>query len=438
MRTEIIMPQMGESIAEGTVEKWLKSPGDRVERDEDLFEISTDKVQSVIPSPVAGILAEIVVAEGQKVAVGTVVAFVSDSADDVVQGTGGAAAPAAAAEPAAEAPAAAAKAPASAAPAPEADATVETLRRTRSTPLVRRIAAEHQVDIQSVKGTGLSGRVTKRDILAFIDSGGAAQHRATPAAISASRSASPVAPSVRLQHAAPEVPVGANDRVEAMGTMRANIADHMVMSRQVSAHCQTVHEVDITGVEKLRKRYKAEYAKRGAKLSLTTFLVKAVADALRHYPVMNASVSGRDIIYHGDVNVGVAVAIDGGLIVPVVKRADEYSMIGLSRAIADLSERSRTKRLDPADVQDGTFTLSNSGIFGSLFGVPIINQPQVGILGTGGAKDRVVVVDGNIAIRKMVYFCLTFDHRLIDGATADQFVNHIKGILEGFPEKAML
>jgi 2-oxoglutarate dehydrogenase E2 component (dihydrolipoamide succinyltransferase) len=431
MRTDIIMPQMGESIAEGTVVKWLKAPGDPVERDEDLFEISTDKVESVIPSPVKGFLAEIVVSAGTKVEVGTIVGFVTDSKDEVGAGGASAAAPATAeaATPSAAAPAAkTAEAPAPA-PAETADASAAELRRIRSTPLVRRIAKEHNIDISQLTGTGLSGRVTKRDIMAFIDSGGST---------SAPVAGTPVnfAPSVTLH--APEVPVGPNDRVEAMSVMRSNIADHMVMSRQVSAHCQTVHECDVTRVETLRRKHKAAYAGRGAKLSFTTFLVKAVSDALRTFPTMNASLSGKNIVYHGDVNVGIAVAMEQGLIVPVVKRADEKSMVGLSKSIADLSERSRSKRLNPEDVQEGTFTISNAGVFGSLFGVPIISQPQVGILGVGGIKKRVVVTDDDaIAVRKMVYFCLTFDHRLIDGSVADGFMNKIKEVLENFPENAL-
>lgn len=431
MRTEIIMPQMGESIAEGTVVKWLKEPGDKVERDEDLFEISTDKVESVIPAPVSGYLAEIVVQAGQKVAVGTIVGYVSESADDVSSGSAAAAsAPAATSESAPAAPAAApAKAPA---PAPAAtDATAAELRRTRSTPLVRKIAAEHGVDLSQVPGTGLSGRVTKKDILGFVEKGLHKGPRTAAAGTPVS-----FAPSVTMH--APEVEIGPNDRVEPLAVMRQNIAEHMVMSRHVSAHCQTVHECDVTHVMRLRQKYKAAYAERGAKLSFTVFLVKAVSDALRTFPLMNASLSGTNIVYRGDVNVGVAVALEHGLIVPVVKNADEKSIVGLSKAVADLSGRARNKRLEPGDVQGGTFTISNAGVFGSLFGIPIINQPQVGILGVGGMKKRVMVDDeGNMAIRDMVYFCLTFDHRLIDGSVADGFMNKIKDGLERFPEGAL-
>lgn len=427
MRTEIIMPQMGESIAEGTVVKWLKAPGDKVERDEDLFEISTDKVESVIPAPVAGFLAEITVGAGQKVAVGTVVGYVTASADDVSAG----ATPAATAAPEQAAPAPVAAKP-TPPPAPATtDSTADELRRTRSTPLVRKIAAEHSVDLSAVPGTGLSGRVTKTDILAFVDKG---LHRGPRTATAGT----PVgyAPSVTLH--APHVEIGPNDRVEPLAVMRQNIAEHMVMSRRVSAHCQTVHECDVTHAERLRNKYKGDYAARGGKLSFTVMLVKAVTDALRTFPLMNASLSGNNIVYRRDVNVGVAVALEHGLIVPVVKNADEKSVIGIAKAVQDLSERSRTKRLGPEDVKDGTFTISNAGVFGSLFGIPIINQPQVGILGVGGVKKRVVVdADGNIAVRDMVYFCLTFDHRLIDGSVADGFMNKVKDGLERFPEGAL-
>jgi 2-oxoglutarate dehydrogenase E2 component (dihydrolipoamide succinyltransferase) len=432
MRNAVIMPQMGESIAEGTVVKWHKKPGDKVQRDEELFEISTDKVESVIPSPKSGFLAEILVGPGKKVPVDTVVAYLVDSAEEL----GGGSAPVAAAAPATAA-AAAAPVVMSAAPAAAVvvgkDASAEELRRVRSTPLVRKIAAEKGVSLQQVAGTGLSGRVTKKDILGFLEKAPAAPVAVAEVAVGGA-TAVQYAPSVTVH--APNVPVGPNDRVEVMSVMRQSIADHMVMSRRVSAHCQTVHECDVTRIEKLREKYKDAYAQRGAKLSFTVFLTKAVADALRTFTLMNASLSGDKIIYHGDVNVGVAVALESGLIVPNVKRADELSMVGLAKAVGDMSERARTKKLKPEDVQHGTFSISNAGIFGSLFGVPIISQPNVGILGVGGIKKRVVVIDDedNIAVRKMVYFCLTFDHRLIDGSTADGFMNKIKDTLQSFPE----
>lgn len=446
MRTEIIMPQMGESIAEGTVVKWLKQPGDAVKRDEELFEISTDKVESVIPSPVTGFVAELIVGAGEKVAVGTVLGYITDSQDDITEGGGAASssdsapAPQASAAPDRDAaPAKASEAPAAAvtgdlpSKAPHgadasASASAESLRRTRSTPLVRRIAAEHNVDIRHITGTGLSGRVTKKDILAFIKAG-------KPAPAGAQRAA---APSAIAHVEAPPVPIGPNDRVERLSVMRQNIADHMVMSRRVSAHCQTVHECDVTHVEALRRKHKQAYADKGVKLSFTAFLVKAVSDALRAYPLMNASLAGDQVVYRADVNVGVAVALEQGLIVPVVKQTDEKTMAGLARAVNDVSSRARTKQLLPGDVQDGTFTISNAGIFGSLFGIPIINQPQVGILGVGGIHKRVRVFDNDaIGVRSIVTFCLTFDHRLIDGSIADGFMNAIKDTLESFPENIL-
>ncbi len=423
MRIEIIMPQMGESIAEGTVVKWLKEPGEKVERDEDLFEISTDKVESVIPSTSAGFLAEIVVGPGQKVAVGTVVGFITDDPKEV--GDTGAKPVQAASAPAAASPAKAPakKAPAKAVRAPRelADASVDELRRVRSTPLVRRIARANGINLLYVPGTGIAGRITKGDILSYIRDNATETASAAPAAAA-------------IVHA-PDVTVGESDRVETMSVMRQNIAEHMVMSRRVSAHCQTVHECDVTWVENLRKKYKKKYADRGIKLSFTVFLAKAVTDALRRVPIMNSSLKGNDVVYRKDVNLGVAVALESGLIVPVVKRADENSLPGLAKTVSELASKARNKQLQPSDVKDGTFTISNNGVFGALFGIPIISQPQVGILGVGGIQKRVRVLDDeSMAIRSVVHLCLTFDHRVVDGAVADAFVNHIKDGLMNFPE----
>jgi len=439
MRTDIIMPQMGESIAEGTVVRWLKQAGDRIERDEDLFEISTDKVESVIPSPVAGFLESVVVTAGQKVEVGTVVATIVDalSAGASAPASTPAPAPAALAAPAstAAAPPAPFSAPAPA-PAPRGDLAAEDLRRTRSTPLVRRMAREHGFSLTELQGTGLSGRATRKDVEAFL-AARASGSAPAPVAAPAPRATAP-APTAAATFHAPPVAIGDHDRVEPMSVMRQNIAEHMVMSRHVSAHCQTVHECDVTWVEQLRTKHKARYAERGVKLSFTVFLVKAVADALRTFPLMNASLSGNNIVFRGDVNVGVAVALEQGLIVPIVKNADELSVAGLGKAVDDLSTRARTRKLAPTDVQDGTFSISNAGVFGSLFGIPIISQPQVGILGVGGIKKRVMVMeDDAMAIRSVVTFCLTFDHRLIDGSIADGFMNKVKDVLMHFPENAM-
>jgi len=436
MRTEITMPQMGESIAEGTVVKWLKGEGDYVEKDEDLFEISTDKVESVIPAAEAGYLAEIIVGPGEKVAVGTVLGYLtSDQAD--VGGSGGAAKPAATAAAPAEVAAEVAEPQPAAKPAadkPDEDSTAAELRRTRSTPLVRRIAAEHGIDLATVEGTGLSGRVTKKDLLGYIEA-----YPANAADTKAPATTSAPSGGATFTIEAPEIEVGPRDRVEPLSVMRQNIAEHMVFSRRLSAHCQTVHQCDVTHVEALRRKYKQAYADKGVKLSFTSFLVKAVADALRTYPTVNASLSGNNVVYRGDVNIGVAVALDAGLIVPVVRNADELSVRGLSRAIGDLSGRARNKKLQPEDVQGGTFTVSNNGVFGALYGIPIINQPQVAILGVGAVDRRVVVVgdDDSFAVRSIVHLCLSFDHRLIDGATADGFVNAIKKTLSNFPEAAL-
>jgi 2-oxoglutarate dehydrogenase E2 component (dihydrolipoamide succinyltransferase) len=421
MSTEVVMPQMGESVAEGTITKWLKKLGDPIKRDEPLFEISTDKVDAEIPAPTDGVLLEIVYGEGETVAVNAVVARIGAVGETAAPATAVAAASAAAVAPAPAAPAPAkAAAPAPAAPRGDGGAvTVEELRRTRSTPIVRRIAAEHGIDIRQLEGTGISGRVTKEDILAFIDRGGA-------------RAAAP-APGMTPP---PAFRPGERVHVEPMSVMRQKIAEHMVMSRRTSAHVTTVFEMDMTAVEALRQRRKDRFlAATGVKLSITAFIAKAVVDALRAYPIVNASVDGKNIVYKKDVNLGIAVALDWGLIVPVVKNAEEKSLVGLARAITDLATRARAKKLSPDDVQGGTFTITNPGVFGSLFGTPIINQPQVAILGVGAVVKRPMVIsaaDGgdSIAIRSMCYMGLTFDHRLLDGMMADYFMSHVKKSLE--------
>jgi 2-oxoglutarate dehydrogenase E2 component (dihydrolipoamide succinyltransferase) len=420
---------MGESIAEGTVSKWLKKVGDKVERDEPLLEISTDKVDAEIPSPAAGTLAEVLVNEGQTVAVNSVVARIS--------GEGEAAAPAPPAPPkAAEAtkpapspaptPAASAQKtvelprPAPPPPPPSEVASLDERRRTKSSPLVRKIAAENNVDISQIEGSGVSGRVTKSDILDFISGSGA------PAA-------APAAPPPAVRPAV-QFAGGEKTRLEPLSVMRKKIAQHMVLSKQTSAHVTTAFEVDFTAVERLRRQYKESYAERGVKISYLPFIVQAVIAGLREFPVINASMDENNVIYHREYNIGIAVALDWGLIVPVLKNADEKNILGLARAIADLGERARQKKLSPDEVQGGTFTITNPGIFGGLFGTPIINQPQVAILGVGGVKKRPVVVESEegdlIAIRSMCILTLTFDHRLIDGAVADQFMARMKAMLE--------
>ena len=435
---------MGESIAEGTITTWLKAVGDRVERDEALFEMSTDKVDAEIPSPAEGILLEIKVEAGSTVEVGTVVAVIGAEGESTSSGDESAAAPEAEA-----APQAAASAPAAAAPT-TGEETVEDRRRSKSSPLVRKIAAEHGIDVASVPGTGVSGRVTKADILAFIEQGSAAPTASAPVAAQqpvAAPAAAP-APAPAAAASAPvsvgfsgELPaayrgkVMPGDRVETMSNMRAKIAEHMVVSKQVSPHVNTVWEIDFTHVDKLRKKYKASWKERhGVNLTFTSFIMKATADAIKAFPVMNASLNGNEVIYHQSVNLGLAVALDWGLIVPVVKGADELNTLGLSRRANDLAERARGKKLDFAEVQDGTFTITNPGVFGPTMVFPIINQPQVAILGIGKVEKKPVIIDDMIAVRTKAFMTLAFDHRLVDGADADQFMKRIKEGIESFDE----
>ena len=489
MSTEVVMPQMGESIAEGTITKWLKKVGDRVERDEPLFEISTDKVDAEIPSPAAGTLTEIRFNEGDTVEINTTVAVLDGAAggdakaatpvtEDAVAKTEPAPsqpaeakaaeskpeekpAPAPVAQPApAPTPTAAASqqadgaktpAPSTAStakteptraevaptppspPSPPANgggtATAEELRRTKSSPLVRKIAQEHGVDIAGLEGTGLSGRVTKNDILSFIESG-------VPAAPSRVATAATGAANLPAAPAAPVLKPAEGDRVEPMSVMRKKIAEHMVSSQRTSAHVATVYEIDMTRIARLRDQNKDEFfARTGTKLTFMPFIFEAVTKGLRKFPIFNAQVSGEQIIYKRDINLGMAVALDWGLIVPVIKRADDLSIAGLARAANDLADRARTKKLKPDEVGGGTFTITNPGVFGGLFGTPIINQPQLAILGVGKIEKRakpMVSPDGDdyIAIRSMVYFALSFDHRVIDGADAERFLAYVKELLE--------
>ncbi len=494
MSTEVVMPQMGESIAEGTITRWLKKVGDRVERDEPLFEISTDKVDAEIPSPAAGILTEIKFQEGETVEVNKVIA-VLDGGEGASQSNGGASAAEVSTAPAASqaavspepppapptpsapseqpvapsgaqataqpsattAPAAPAKAEeskeaqASAAQQTQAPAsssaatggngseqTVEELRRTKSSPLVRNIAREHGIDITRLEGTGMSGRVTKNDILSFIESGAAMtpqEAMQTTAAAPAAQSAS-ATPTTSPAQAPPVAPPAAEDRVEQMSNMRKKIAEHMTLSRRTSAHVTTVYEIDMTRIARLRQEHKRSFQERtGTKLTFMPFIFQAITNAIRKFPVFNAQVSGDQIIYKRDINLGMAVALDWGLIVPVIKRADDLSISGLARAANDLADRARSKQLKPDDVAGGTFTITNPGVFGGLFGTPIINQPQVAILGVGTIEKRPKVItspDGDdlIAIRQMAYFALTFDHRIIDGSDAEKFLGYVKELLE--------
>jgi len=462
-RIDVIMPQMGESIAEGTLSKWLKAIGDDVKRDEPMFEISTDKVDAEIPAPAAGTLVEIKVQQGQTVPVQTVVAVLETekSADgaapplpETPAAAGAPAASASAPEPAAPeaAPAVASaptpREPAAAPPplpaAPVASAptrtgdgaeTAEERLRRRSTPLVRRIAAEHALDIGSIPGTGHAGRVTKKDILEYIE-----RREAAPAAPAAAEPR--VAPAATGAIVHPENEAWEGDRIEPMSRIRKLTADHMVHSRRVSAHVTTFQEVDLTRVVQVRARLKQGYAERGVNLTFLAFIAKATVDMLRRHPVLNAAVSGDHIIYRGDVNLGIAVALDWGLIVPVIRRADDLSLLGLARAIQDLAERARAKKLQPDEIQRGTFTITNPGVFGSYIGTPIISQPQVGILGVGAIEKRPKVItldDGQdvIAIRTMCMFAITYDHRIVDGADAGKFMRDFRAALEHFPDEGV-
>jgi 2-oxoglutarate dehydrogenase E2 component (dihydrolipoamide succinyltransferase) len=489
MATDIIMPQMGESIAEGTITKWLKKVGDPVKRDEPIFEISTDKVDAEIPSPVAGTLVEIKVAEGQTVPINTVVGSIGEAGEAVAGGAAGekpaeAAPPPAAAPPApvqpsppppqaaappppppAAAPpvaAAAATAPqppreqaappppppapaASKAPQPAAavsaepaGARVESIEeriRQRSSPLVRKIAQEHGLDIREIEGSGIYSRVTKNDILSFLENrkvAGAPAAAAAPAEVSQPARV----PAGEPPAARPAPAVTDRDEVVPMSKIRKITAENMILSKRTSAHVTTVFQVDYTNIAKLRERHKEAFLeKNGVKLTYLPFIFRAAIQALKEFPQVNASIDGENIVYHKDIHLGMAVALDWGLIVPVIKHADEKSILGLARAAQDLAERARTKRLKPEEIQGGTFTVTNPGVFGSLFGTPIIPQPQVAILGVGTIEKRPVVVtdeNGNdaLGIRTVGFLALSFDHRLIDGADADRFLSTVKKTLE--------
>jgi 2-oxoglutarate dehydrogenase E2 component (dihydrolipoamide succinyltransferase) len=400
--TKVIMPQMGESIFEGTLTRWLKKPGDKVERDEPLFEISTDKIDSEIPAPAAGTLQSILVQEGQTVEINTVVGIISDGGP-----SGASASPAARAAQPATTPSRSAPAPVTPA-APREGATEADAGHV--SPIVRRLAREHGIDLALLagKGTGIDGRITKNDLLSYIE-----QRQAEPSRSPASVTASD----------AERVP---------MTPMRRSIAEHMVMSRRTSAHVTTFFEVDCTRVLAARDRLKADYQRDGVNLTVTPFFVLAAAQALKRFPIVNASVEGNDILYKKKINIGVAVNLEGGLIVPIIKDAGEKDLKALTSAISDLGERARTKKLDPKDVEGGTFTVTNPGQFGAVIGIPIINQPQVAILCMGGIKKRAVVVDDAVVARPTIMLSLSFDHRIIDGAVADQFMADIQKQLENW------
>jgi 2-oxoglutarate dehydrogenase E2 component (dihydrolipoamide succinyltransferase) len=433
--TDVVMPQMGESIVEGTLTKWLKKPGERVERDEPLFEISTDKVDTEIPSPAAGTLSEILVEEGKTVGINTVVAHIDEAG-----GAARAAQPAAPKEaPAPAAPPPAPSKPAEPAPAaPEPAAAVEPAAELGPlSPLVRKMAREMNIDLGQVKGTGAGGRITKQDVESFAAQQGQAVAAPPPRPVPA-----PVAPAAPIPApVAPLSPVGAGQaktRIEPLSTMRMKIAEHMVMSKRTSPHVTTIHRVDMTKVAKMRERYKEQFqAGYGFSLTYLPFITRAAVAALRQYPLLNASLDSSSIIYHNEVHIGIAVALENGLIVPVIRNADEKNIAGLQRSIVDLASRARSRQLKPDEIQGGTFSITNFGSFGSMVGTPIINQPQVAILGVGTVDKTPVVIDDAIAIRSICHLSLSFDHRLIDGALADQFMTKIKQVLEGWTEEVL-
>ncbi len=433
---EVVMPQMGESITEGTVSKWLKSVGDTIDKDEPLLEISTDKVDAEVPSPTAGTLLAINVQEGETVEVGSVLALVG--AAGLVGGQ----------QPAVRSSSAAIETP-KLEPTPEpvapraaaatnggsnGSSTLDELRRIKSSPLVRNIAKEHGIDITRIPGSGISGRVTKSDILSFIETGAALRPQDLLVKGAPALPVSPAKP--QLQFTPPQSVVTTEDRIEKMSVMRKKIAEHMTFSKQTSAHVTSVYEIDMTNVAKFRKANQDAFqAKYGTKLTFMPFIFQAVASAIREFRIVNSQVDGDQIIYKGDINLGMAVALDWGLIVPVLRNADSQTLAQLAVSANDLADRARTKKLNPAEVQGGTFTITNPGVFGGLYGTPIINQPQVAILCVGTIEKRAKVLtspegDDYIAIRQMAYFALTYDHRIVDGADAERFLAYLKEYLQ--------
>jgi len=440
MPTDIVMPQMGESIFEGTITKWLKKPGDKVQRDEPLFEISTDKVDAEIPAPASGILQDIRVVEGNTVQVNTVVGTIAGDGEAALPSRAPSQPPASAVAP----PTKTQTVPPSPAASAEPEATVQAVHEglvredqgdhSRSSPLVRKIAREHNVNLSQVPGTGMGGRITKQDIMTFLD-------RAETAAVPAVS----VQPDARVASSVPSprpaaTPSAISGDIVPMTQMRKIIAQRMIESRRTSAHVHCMFEVDITRIVQLRNKTKSAFEQRhGARLTFMPFFVRAVIIALQKFPIVNASIEGENIRYHRHVNVGIAVALDWGLIVPVLKNVDELNFLGLQRGISDLGERARSKKLKPEEVEGSTFTVTNPGQFGAVFGLPIINQPNSAILGVGGITKMPLVVtdnDGNdsIAIRSVVHLTLGYDHRLIDGAVADQFMAFVKKTLENWSE----
>ena len=436
--SDVLMPQMGESIVEGTITKWMKQVGDSIERDEPLFEISTDKVDSEVPSPVGGVLEKIFVQEGETVEINTLVARIGDGS-----GSGGdepaaepAPEPAAAPQPAAKessapvAAAAVAKAPEQARQPAVNGKAAESGERVRSSPLVRRLAKEQNIDLSRVSGTGQGGRVSKKDIEAYLKSGAGA-----PAAASAPASAS--GETLGTFRPAPAARFG-NHSVEPLPTMRKKIAEHMALTMRLAPHVSTIHQIDCTAIAKVRAAAKEKFLEQnGTKLTFMPFFLRASAAALKEFPEINAALDGDQVVFHKDINIGMAVAIEGGLIVPVIRAVDEKSILGLQKSVNDLAGRARDKKLKPDEVTQGTFSISNYGSYGSLFAMPAINQPQSAILGLGAIQKTPVVVHDAIGIRSICYATLTFDHRIIDGALADQFMTHLKGVIENWSEPVL-
>ena len=443
MPTDIIMPQMGESIVEGTITKWLKKPGDKVQRDEPLFEISTDKVDAEIPAPASGVLQEIKVTEGTTVGVNTVVGTIAVDGESAAAKPAPAPAKPAAPKPSEPAPSSAGVPPAVAvasrpraeSEAPPPAAHEEEAEEARSSPLVRKIAREHGVSLSQITGTGLGGRITKQDIMQFIESQGSTQPAPAPASVPAQPAAAAPAP----RPAAAPAPYPGD--LVPMTNMRRIIAKHMIESRRTSAHVHCMYEVDFTRIVNLRNKHKSGFEQRhGVRLTYMPFFVRAAIIAIQQWPIVNANIDGDNIRYHRQINMGIAVALDWGLIVPVLKNAGELNFLGLQRGITDLGERARTKKLKPDDVEGSTFTITNPGQFGAVFGLPIINQPNSAIMGVGGITKQALVItdkDGNdsIAIRSVVHLTLGYDHRLIDGAVADQFMAQVKKNLETWNEE---
>ncbi len=449
------MPQMGESIAEGTVSKWLKQVGEFVERDEPILEISTDKVDAEIPAPSAGMLAEVAVAEGETVEVGTIVAYIDTDGSPSGAGEGeeASAAPAAAEEEVEEE--VAAEPVASAAPASHdgESATAEERLRTRSTPVVRKMAEEHGLNLEEISGSGHAGRVTKDDVLTYLEEGkkAPAADKAKPAAPAAAPA--PEAPAAagapsdlwkrfygEVQH--PEFPVGENDRVEPMDKIRRLTAEHMVLAKRVAPHVHSFIEIDFSRIDRIRRENRKRWEEQGARVSFTAFVVWACSRVLREFPQVNGTVSGNNLLFRGNVNIGMAVDLDPGLIVPVIHDADHLSLVGIGKKIVDLAERARSRKLSPGEIQGATFSITNPGVMGTMVGLPVIPKGTAAILGTGAIEKRPVVVEDPetgvdaIAIRKRSIFSVGYDHRIVDGADAARFMSRLKELLEGFPEDA--